>query len=226
VVRDITYDDAKLHGVVIDQSYRSGTASQLVAKAGYEVSGKTAVFVEGDYDWRSYGSAAFSGDGYRLLGGMKYEFTSLIRGEIAGGFLHEDFDAFKSSSVDTYTYRAQLLWSPTPLVTVALLGNRDLGTPSAYITGSNVVTSTAGTRVDYAFRRDLTFFGVVTYGASDYVDLKRTDTWWQTGGGAAYQFNPDWALVLSYDHMSYAANAIPNVDYDRDRVTLGIRTRY
>lgn len=225
-VSNTTFDNARLHGVVVDQSFRDGTVTQLDTRIGYEISGRTSVFVEGIYDWRTYHDSTFDGEGYRVLGGVKYEFTTLIRGEFAAGFLHEDFDSLFRNTIDTYTYRAQILWSPTPLITVGLIGGRDLNSPSAFLKGSNVINSQAGVRVDYAFKRYLTFYGITSFGWENYVDVNRNDNFWKVGGGAAYQFNPDWAVVLSYDHLEYVSNVIPNVDYDINRVTLGLSAHY
>lgn len=229
-VRRDDYEDATLRTpagkVNVDQDFRDGVLSQAIVKAGYEVSPKTSFFVEAAHEWRDYRSDDFDSHGYRLLGGVKYEFTSLVRGEAAAGVMHHEYDENDRDNVDTYTYRVQLLWDPTPLIKVAAVGSRDLSTPSAFLGGSTRVLSEIGTRVDYAIRRDIILTAAAGYQWVDYVDINRSDELLKLKAGAEYRLNPKWSFTLDYTHTDYDADAVPDVDYNRNLVTAGVKARF
>jgi hypothetical protein len=230
-VRDTSYGSAKLNGVTIDQSFRDSLAYQVVGKAGYELSGKTSFFVEASENWNTYGDSSFDTSGYQLMGGVKYLFTTLVRGEAAGGFMQVNTDSTGRNSIDTYTYRAQLDWNPTELVTVGavatrnLTGPRDTQNPAVKVVRSNAINSEAGVRVGYAWRPNVTLSGVASYGNIDYVDLNRNDDMWKFQTGASYQVNSNYSVSLTYGHTDYQAST-GGFDYKDNRLTAGLTARY
>ncbi len=223
------YEDARLATpagiVLVDQDFRDGDVYEGLVRAGYELSAKTSFFVEGSYNRRDYQDAAFDSEGFRALGGVRYEFTRLVRGEAAVGYLHQDGENGRDG-IDAVSYRGQILWEPSPLMTVALLGSRDVSSPSQISGGSNRLVSEIGGRADYAIWRDLTLSGGVAYSWVDYVDIDRRDDTVRILAGAEYQLNPVVSLFANDNYTTYDSDAVPNVDYDKNVVMMGVRARY
>jgi len=223
------YDDARIStgGVVsdVDQSFRDGTSTQVIGRVGYSLSPKTSVFFEGTYNTRDYDTNDFDATGYGFGGGIRYDLTRLLKAEAAIGYAHYNFDG-TLDDVSTMTYRAKLVWSMTPLMQVALIGSRDLGTPSQFSsTNSNRITSDIGARIDYAWRRDVTFYAGAGYGNTDYVDIDRNDDFIRLSVGGEYQLRPMIALFANYSFTDLTSN-VDSVEYDRNIVMVGVKARY
>lgn len=222
------YSDATLAGAdgasIVDQDFRDGYVTEVFARAGYEVSPKTALFIEGSANARDYGGATFDSEGVKALAGVRYEFTRLLHGEAAAGALHQDASPGRRE-LDTYAWRAQLTWQPTRLVSVALIGNRDLGSPSRFAASSNRLVSEAAVRIDYAISRDLTLTGGAAFTRADFIDLDRPDDFVRVLGGAEMRLSDEVSLFAAYAFTGYGANAEPDVDYSRNVFSIGLRAR-
>ena len=220
-----TYGDAKLAGVTVDQSFRDGTIYGGIARVGYEVSPRTSVFVEGGATTRDFTDAQFDGDQYNALAGFRYELTRLVSGEAAMGYMH-----FRSSGglddADTWSYRGQLAWEATPLMSVALVGSRNLGSPTNLSGASNTIDSDIGVRADYAFRRDVTLTAGVGYGWLDYIDINRSDTYFKLTTGAEYEFRPSLSLWANYAFSQSDSDDATAIEYDKNVVMFGLRAKY
>lgn len=244
-VRTSSYHDAVLltdrGAVPLDQGYRSGDMYEVSGRAGYEFSDRMSLFVEKAYNWRDYGDQSFDSEGARLLGGLRYEFSSLVRAELAAGWMQQAFKSAERTNIDTFSYRAQLLWDPTPFVSVALLSNREIGDPSAlpglssHVIGgrgalhdpSSRVNTEAGLRVTYAFRPDLQIMGGAGYDWIDYIDRNQMDNRVRLTGGAQYDFSQHLSFSLRYMHDAYLSSSeAPVIDYGRDAITAGVTARY
>ena len=225
-VRDEEYFDAKVLLGNIDQSFRNGTAYEATARLGYEISPKTSVFVETSYDTREYEDSRLDGDGYKVGAGFRYELTRITSAEAAFGYRSYDPDLPTLRVIDDWYYRAQLRWDVSPLLTVALVGSRDVGSPSQYARGSNRINTEAGVRADYAFKRDITVHAGFAYGESEYVDGSRDDDYYRITLGADYWFRPWLSLWANYSYLDYESTITPTIDYDRSIVSVGLKTQY
>lgn len=219
------YGNGKLaSGATVDQSFRNGTSTQVVGRVGYELSPKTSAFVEGAWNNRDYNSSRFNAEGYSASVGVRYEFTRLVKGEAAVGYMNYNASS-NLNDVGTWSYRGQLVWLATPLMQVALVGSRDLGSPSAISTGSNRVTSDIGVRADYAWRRDVTFSAGIAYQNVDYVDIDRNDDYIRLLFGAEYQWSTALSVFANYSFTDLLSTD-STVEYDRNSVMVGLRARY
>ncbi len=219
------FSDAQIGGVTIDQSFRDGTIFTAVGRTGYEVSPKTSGFVESSFFKRDFQDSQFEGDGYTALAGVRHEVTRLVVGEAAVGYLHFGSTG-QLSDIDTWTYRGKLSWGATPLMTIALVGERNIGFPTNIAGASNTIDSTIGIRADYALRRDLTLTAGGGYGWLDYVDVDRSDSYFRLTAGAEYQFWSKLSLWANYAFTQYDSDIEPNVDYEKNVVMVGLRARY
>jgi hypothetical protein len=92
-VHQADYRDASIAGVVFDQDFRDGAIYEVTGRVGYDVSLRTSVFAEVAHNRHDYRHAGFDAEGYRAGVGFSYEFTRLMRGEAAAGYLSQDFES-------------------------------------------------------------------------------------------------------------------------------------
>ncbi|MFN0220013.1 MAG: outer membrane beta-barrel protein [Hyphomicrobium sp.] len=220
------FDDASLiGGGSLDQSFRSGTTYNFTARSGYEFSPKTSIFLEGGYDRREFGDVVFDSDGHHGSVGLRYEFTRLLDAEVAVGYQNSSTQS-SLDDIDTWTYRANLSWSVTPLMTIALVGTRGLTSPSKIAADSNRILSDLGLRWNYAVKRDLTVSAGIGFSTVDYVDTSRDEETIYLTTGLSYQFRPWLSLYASYLYETLDSNSTPDVDYDKNVASLGVSARY
>jgi hypothetical protein len=221
--------DAKLNvggvNTNVDQSFRDGTVDDVSGRVGYEFSPKTSVFLEGGYQWRNYEDDRFGGEGHTALVGLRHELTRLVNSEIAIGYMNMNDDG-ALHDIDTWTYRAQLSYEVTPLMTVALVGARDLTSPSQFNTNSNRIYSDVGIRGDYAIRRDVSLMAGAGYGRLEYIDTNQNDDYVRLTTGADYLLRPWLSLWANYAYVDYESNAAPTIDYNKSVVSVGVQARY
>ena len=235
--QDQDYDDASLSAaggqpaVVVDQGFRDGSRSEVFGRVGYELSSLTSVFVETSYNEHDYTGTLFDSDGYKVMGGLRYQFSALTQGDFAVGYMHQNLGAYTTqSALDTYTYRGTLSYALTPLITLRLIAARDFGGPSHFAGASTRVNSDVGITADYAIRRDLTLSAGYGYNLTDYIGTGRTDNRHKLSLGAQYYLNRYASLFAKYDHTHFdAGRVLPDevsTDYAKDVVLAGIRLRY
>lgn len=225
-VSDEDFFDARTALGEIDQSFRNGTAYEVSARIGYEISPKTSVFVENSYDTREFEDSRVDGDGYKVGAGFRYELTRITSAEAAIGYRHYDPSQANFDGIDDWYYRAKLRWDATPLLTVALVGSRDVGSPSQDGAGSNRINTEVGLRADYAWRRDVTLNAGLAFGAAEYVDSGRDDDYYRLTAGADYWFRPWLSFWANYSYLDYESDVVPTIDYDKSVVSVGVRAQY
>jgi hypothetical protein len=212
-------------GPTADQSFRSGSTYEYTGRTGYEISPKTSVYLEGGFNRREFGDIVFNGEGQRELIGMRYEFTRLVNADAAVGH-------FQSSSsgglndVDSWTYRANVGWSVTPLMNIALAGSRDLTSPSKLEGNSNRILSDIGLSLGYAFKRDINLSLGITSSWVDYMDTTRTEDSLSVAVGISYQYRPWLSITGQYLYQDLQSNAVPNVDFSKSVYSAGISAHY
>ncbi len=153
-VRTFDYEDGvTLGGVVIDQDNRDRTITSLTGRADVALSPATAVFVQATSNTRDYDTAtslllpARDSDGYEILAGANFEVGAVARGEIAVGYISQDFDAVAYEDIDGFGARAQLEWFPTQLTTVTGYASRTIEDSGLAGSGGYLSTS-VGARID------------------------------------------------------------------------------
>lgn len=225
-VRDEEFFDAKVLLGTIDQSFRNGTAYEATARIGYEVSPKTSLFAEASYDTREYEDGRVDADGYKVGAGFRYELTRITSAEAAIGYRSHDPNSPTFEQIDDWYYRAQLRWDVSPLMTVAIVGSRDVGSPSQDGAGSNRINTEIGIRGDYAIKRDVTLNAAFAFGAAEYIDSGRDDDYYRLAAGADYWFRPWLSFWANYSYLDYESNVTPTIDYDKSVVSVGLRAQY
>jgi hypothetical protein len=230
------YDNGVLQGGgVLFQDDRDRTVTTYGVRGDYAISPATSLFVSLGANKREYDlkppdpGAGINRDsnGYELLGGAKFEVTSLLQGEIGVGYLSQSYDASDTDPTikDTkgLAVRTALLWSPDELVDVRLGAERavrDAGVAGAVA----YVANDFSIGVDYAFRRNISATASVGYSVDDYQDVDRTDHRTTFDTGVDYSLNRGAVLFLHVGHDRQTSDGAQlGREYEVNRAMIGIR---
>jgi hypothetical protein len=228
-VRKEQFFDAKFAGpggvATVDQSFRDSIINELTSRLGYEFSPKTSAYVESVYEARDYEDNRFDADGYKLLAGLRAELNRVLSADVAIGFMHYDA-ARQLADIDTWTYHAQLVYAISPTVTAALVGSRELGSPSEFTVASHRIESEIGLRADYEVHTDVLLMAGAGFGWVDYVDSARADEYLRLTAGVEYRWRPWLMLWANFAYLQHASNLSPDIDFDKSVIRAGLQLTY
>ena len=192
------YEDSEAlgTGLNIDQDYRDRTVLQGRSRLSYAVSPNLAVFGQGTFGQSEYDTTQiFAGlprsrdsSGYTISGGVDFELTALVRGDIAVGYLNEDKDDDFFADVSGLSVDAQMEWFPTRLTTVNFNAGRRVVDTGAFDSPSAVETR-FGAGVDHELRRNIILSGYAGISNYEYEEIDRKDENLEFGAVATYKMN-------------------------------------
>jgi len=224
-VREFDYEDAlTLAAVVVDQDNRDRTITSLTGRGDYAISPDTAVFVQATANARDYDTAtslvlpARDSDGYELLAGANFEMGAVARGEVAAGYIVQEFDASAYNQIDGFGARAQLEWFPTQLTTVTATASRTI--EDSGIAGSGGYLSTSvGARIDHELLRNVLLNADITFSSDAYEGIDRDDDRFLYSVGATYLLNRRVGLSVSASHFEQSSDGLGGgVDFEVNRL--------
>lgn len=226
------YDDGRTAGgLVLEQDDRDRKVTSATGRADYAVSPATALFVQVTGNKRNYRNEIVStvpvrdSSGYEALGGVNFEVTALLRGEIAAGYIRQSFDNRAYKTIGGFGARGQVEWLPTELTTVTLKASRTI--EDAGIIGSaGYLSNQLGLQVDHEFLRNLILSGTATYGRDRFKDLSRTDDRWSAGASATYLLDRHFGATLSYNHLDRNSNVAFGQNYSINRFTISLVSQF
>jgi hypothetical protein len=184
-------------GAVIEQDDRDRTVVTLTGRADYALSPATAIFLQVTTDDRDYdrnaGRPLRTSSGHQTLAGVDFELGALIRGEIAAGYIRQDFEDAAFGDLDGFGGRAKLSWFPTQLTTVTAAAARTVE-DTGVIGAAGALRTDLSLTVDHELLRNLILTAQATYADDAYNGLARTDTRFGAGFSAAYRINRRYGL--------------------------------
>lgn len=183
-------------GLPIDQSFRDRTVTDARSRLSYAVSPNLAVYGQGTYQNSEYdvlqdiGGALRSRDsqGYTVSGGVDFELTALIRGDIAVGYLEEQKDDAYFSDVSGLSVDGRMQWFPTQLTTVTLTAGRRVSDTGAF-DAPTALDTTFSARIDHELRRNIILTARTRYSEYDFQESTRKDENIEFGAEATYKMN-------------------------------------
>jgi hypothetical protein len=207
--RDIYDADETLSGKRFAQDFRNNNLTTWTSRADYLVSPDTAAFFEvapfaARYEEQA---AALTRDhqGVRYLVGLNLSPSRLIEGEIAVGYLSETFRSALYRPVNEPSYRVNLQWYPTELLTLSLKGNEntvDSGLIDAPVYASNYGELGA----DWEFQRDIIISTRFGYEERDFHGIDRTDRRYSYNNSMDYHLRRGVTVSLKYEHLRQSSN--------------------
>jgi hypothetical protein len=218
-------------GGVIDQDYRDRDVVTATGRIEYAVSPDTAVFFqsignERDYDLDSPVQRERDSKGYELLAGANFEVSNLVRGEIAAGYIEQNYERGVYEDVDGFSAKAQLEWFVSEITTVNASAGRsveDAANPGA---GGMLLTS-ASIGVDHELLRNVVLNGRLTYADMDYRGIDRTDESVGASIGATYLLNRNVGINATLSTAkTESAGLQADDDYTINRLALTLVTQF
>lgn len=169
------YGDADLEGGgTLSQRDRDFLLALGRVRAGYQVSPALTPFVEAEYGRREYAlrqdAAGFerSADRMALRGGLAFDLGEKFYGEVAAGWLREDFDDTRLAALSGADVTADLFWSPQRGTTLNLrAGTTVEGATTAFESGS--ILYSASLSLEHRLRANLTGTAGIGGSLRDYA---------------------------------------------------------
>lgn len=224
------YGDAELAmGGTLSQKERNFTYYGLALRGGYEISPAITPFVETEIGRKQYDlvvdAAGYARSALRLgaRAGVELDISEKLEGEIAAGWVHENFVDTRLESISAATIDANLNWSPVRGTTVGLTGSTTIeGTTTPDQSGS--VRYDGKLSVTREMRANLT--GSATLGAAfrDYVGSDGRDVTLSAEASLTWWLNRYAGITGRARHESIESN-LPDRDSRTNSVFLGLTLR-
>ena len=229
------YEDSEAlgTGLNIDQDYRDRTVLQGRSRLSYAVSPNLAVFGQGTFGQSEYDTTQiFAGlprsrdsSGYTISGGVDFELTALVRGDIAVGYLNEDKDDDFFADVSGLSVDAQMEWFPTRLTTVNFNAGRRVVDTGAFDSPSAVETR-FGAGVDHELRRNIILSGYAGISNYEYEEIDRKDENLEFGAVATYKMNKrlHWEVLARNRDRDVSGTAVfGDPSYGQTQFGIGLK---
>lgn len=243
------YDDATLSNpgpglsMNFDQDFRDNTRTTAATRVTYAVTPDFAIFSQGtiynnDYDNlqnENVGPPPLAPGvraqtrrdsvGYTAAVGANFELSSLLRGDIAVGYLKDDKADGRFKDVNGLSLDGRMTWFATRLTNVVFSVDRsvvDLGlleTPTALQTG-------VGVRVDHEFRRNIVGSVGLNLQQQDYDDVSRTDDIYDFSVVGTYKLNRRVHLEAFARQLGRDASGVPQselLSHDISLIGFGVK---
>jgi hypothetical protein len=232
-IREYDYEDGlTLGGVVVDQDNRDRTITSLTGRGDYAISPATAVFFQATANSRDYDTAtslllpARDSDGYELLAGANFELGAVARGEVAAGYIVQEFDEAVYDQIDGFGARAQVEWFPTQLTTVTATASRTI--EDSGIAGSGgYLSSAVGARIDHELMRNVLLNADVLLSNDNYKGIDREDERLQYSVGGTYLLNRAVGVSVTASRFEQTSDGVAGgVDFAVNRLVLTLVAQF
>lgn len=217
-------------GAVIEQDDRDRTVFTLTGRADYALLPATAIFLQITSDDRDYdriaGGPLRTSSGYQTLAGVDFELGALVRGEIAAGYIRQDFEDEAFGDLDGVGGRVKLSWFPTQLTTVTAAAARTVE-DTGVIGSAGALRTDLSLSVDHELLRNLILTAQATYADDAYNGLARTDTRFGAGVSAAYRINRRYGFAAGLTWLDQSSSgAAQGPSYRNTRLYVGSTARF
>jgi hypothetical protein len=219
-------------GTVIDQDNRDRDVRSVTGRVDIAISPDSAFFVQATGNDREYDIASTplipnrDSSGVEYLLGANFELSALVRGEVAVGYIEQDFDQAAFQDVDGFGGRAQLEWFPSELTTVTIAAGRTVeDTPTTGVGG--FLSSTASIGVDHELLRNVILNARATWGRDDYEGIDREDTRVGFNIGGTYLLNRNLGLNATYSSIdTESAGANRDQDFTVGKLAIALVAQF
>jgi hypothetical protein len=217
------YDDVDMiGGGVLDQDFRDHHENEVGGRVGYLISPGYSIFVDGHANDRNYDTGGDDSTGWRALGGVEFEVTRLLRGEIGAGYMTQNYDT--GPTVSDVSYHLGLIWNPTMFMTVRLDGDRQVSESDVADSPGTVETS-INAAVAYEVLRSLVVTPSAGVSFDDYIASPLESRSLHAGLDADYLVNRFLSVGFDYrfEDVDYAGGG---ADYDRHIVGVNAKAHF
>lgn len=206
-VAQIKYDEVRTaQGVRLDRRELDRKRYQVGLRADYAITADLAVLVSGKVGKIEYNPRSSSITPDRtatkseLLVGVSFEFTDLLRGEVAVGYINQNFRSNGIRDFSGLGGRAQIEYFPTRLTTVVFDASRtlqDAGNPLA----PSYRRTRVGLRIDHELYRYVVVSAFADYETNRFQLPSRSERRPHVGLSGQYLVNRHVTLFTRFDHL-------------------------
>lgn len=206
VLRIMYADIATVNGPVLNSRDLDRSRYQAGLRADYALSANIALLATGAWSKLDYNRPTNaitpdrSANRFELLGGASFEFTDLLRGEIALGYIQQNFRSAAIRNFSGFGGRAELEYFPTRLTTVRLDASRTLqeaGNPLA----PSYRRTRVGLRVDHELYRQVVISAVADYEINRFQLPDRSERRPHAGFSGQYLVDRHLTIFGRYDYL-------------------------
>ncbi len=213
----------------IDQDFRDNLRNTVRGRAAYAVTRDWAVFTQASYFTRDFdvltpvdgGFETRDSDGFTLEGGVNFELNGPFRGDVAVGYLEENRDSPAFADISGVSVDGRLQWFPTRLTTVTATAGRRT-TDVGLIDAAAAVATNGGLRIDHELLRNVVLYAQGNVFDTQFEDVARDDTFFETALGAVYKLNKRVHLEGFYRHNN-RDSSVPSEDFAQNVVGFELR---
>ncbi|GIL01534.1 MAG: hypothetical protein BroJett030_14330 [Alphaproteobacteria bacterium] len=222
-----TYDDQRLaDGSTQSQSDRNSTLYQLTSVVAYGPAPALKPFVHAGIGWRIFDEERDrNGEDrnsvlYDLRTGLRLDLGDKLKGEMAVGYLIEDFSAATLATKDAVTLNGAVDWSPQRDTTVSLSAATSFS--GATIAGDNgSVDYTFGIEAVRRVRDNLAVNTSATYEISRFPTSGASEQTWTVGAGLEYWVSRYLALTADVEYQRFNGETAAT-SWDSTAVRVGV----
>ena len=214
------------NGSPISQDARDGQIYTGHGRVDYSISEVSAVFValEGNTRLlRGTAQQSYSSAGYRALAGVDLEFTHLIKGELAAGYMNQRYDSPSIGPVEGPAYRASLTWSPSRQLDIYLNTEQQVVTTSTSLTA--ILANAVQLGFDYEFRPNVVLSGAAAYEKDKFKGQPRVDNVYLYDARIRYLLNEICSVDLHYRFTRRDSNE-PKFSFDNHLFGVTARAQF
>ena len=168
-------------------------------------------------------------DGVNLAGGVNFDLTRLARGEIAVGYLYQEYDTPGTPADSGVAFSANLQYFPPPLTPIRLSADRS-SAPASVAGSPGGISLDGSISVDHELLRNLVLSAGAQAGQTDYRNFRinnafsnRTDRSYGGSLGATYLMNRLVSLEAQYAYVDYRSTDALRRSYTDNRLSLTLR---
>jgi len=238
-------------GSVLQMTSRNHWEYAPSMRVGYEIQPEYEAFVkfvykQMDYDGLVYANGVYdpldpskgaynrNSTGYNALGGLAFDLTDLITGDMSVGYLERNYQDGRLQSISGINGFLNLKWRPTALTTVTSRISRDInettqnGVSGVYATGIAL-------GVEHELKRNILLKLSGNYSYNDYKGydpnassiyaMNRTDNVYGGLASAKYLLNRNLSADLSYAYQTRDTNYVYS-NYDVHQVMLNLKGQF
>jgi hypothetical protein len=157
---------------------------------------------------------------------VDFELGALVRGEIAAGYIRQDFDDEAFGDLAGFGGRAKLSWFPTQLTTITAAAARTVE-DTGVIGAAGALRTDLSLTVDHELLRNLILTAQATYADDAYNGLARTDTRFGAGVSAIYRINRRYGFTAGLTWLDQSSSgAAHGPSYRTTRLYVGSTAQF
>lgn len=209
-------------------------------RLGYEIQPEYEAFVKFIYKQAEYDTLTLSNGagtaynrnstGYNALGGMAFDLTDLVTGDMSVGYLQRDYTDARLKSISGINGFINLKWRPTALTTVNGKFSHDiLETTQEGVSG--ILASSISLGAEHELMRNVILSGGGSYANNDYKGFvapnltNRNENVYGGTVAAKYLLNRNLSTDLAYNYQSRDTNYLFS-NYEVHQVMLNLRGQF